>query len=105
MPYYAHANLEVPQWGPSLGIDPRTQQEVRDPVLGADGRQVQRHYNRGDEVQEGDFTSQDWQNFIDNGAIAESPPEPDVSTGAAIEVGVEPAPEPPSNTTDQAGVS
>lgn len=73
--FYAHANLEVPQWGEMLGIDPRTKEEVWDPVLDEDGRQVSVKYMRGQQVDQAKFREQDWNNYMEWGAIAEGQPE------------------------------
>lgn len=82
--YFAHANIEVPLWGENLGRDPRTGQDVWDPVLDDDGRQATVVYRRGDAIEPGHFREEDLAALYEGGAIAEGPPEPDPIPGLDV---------------------
>lgn len=90
---YALANLEVPQWGTMLGTDPRTGEEVWEPVVNEDGRQNSVIYHRGDVVDQANFRQSDWDALVASGAIGEQAPADDVA--AAVVAANEATPPPP----------
>lgn len=81
---YAQANLEIPMWGALLGTDPRTGQEVWDPILDENGRQQTTIYRRGDLVDQSKFRQSDWDTLITQGALGDQAPPEDIAPGGVV---------------------
>lgn len=85
---YAWANLELPQWGTMLGIDPVTGDEVWERITGDDGKQLEVSYRRGQVVDPSHLRQSDIDELTRWGSLGPTPPAPDAPPGTPVPEGV-----------------